>query len=177
MAPFSKQPLRFDPYKNFKFRVKFGTSPAYVAGVSKVSALRRTTEIVEHREGGDPSMSRKSPGRSKYEAITLERGVTHDTDFEAWASKVWNFAGGLGAESSLADFRKDIIIDVFNEAGQKVKSYHVFRCWVSEYQTASDFDANANAVLIEHIKIENEGWQRDVSVTEPQPAQFEPVVG
>ena len=176
MAPFSKQPLRFDPYKNFKFRVKFGTSPAYVAGVSKVSALRRTTEIVEHREGGDPSMSRKSPGRSKYEAITLERGVTHDTDFEAWASKVWNFAGGLGAESSLADFRKDIIIDVFNEAGQKVKSYHVFRCWVSEYQAASDFDANANAVLIEHIKIENEGWQRDISVTEPKPAQFEPAV-
>ena len=166
MAPFSKQPLRFDPYKNFKFRVKFGTSPAYVAGVSKVSALRRTTEIVEHREGGDPSMSRKSPGRSKYEAITLERGVTHDTDFEAWASKVWNFAGGLGAESSLADFRKDIIIDVFNEAGQKVKSYHVFRCWVSEYQAASDFDANANAVLIEHIKIENEGWVRDTSVVE-----------
>ena len=177
MAPFSMQPLRFDPYKNFKFRVKFGTSPAYVAGVSKVSALRRTTEIVEHREGGDPSMSRKSPGRSKYEAITLERGVTHDTDFEAWASKVWNFAGGLGAESSLADFRTDIIIDVCKEAGQKVKSYHVFRCWVSEYQAASDFDANANAVLIEHIKIENEGWQRDVSVTEPQPAQFEPVVG
>ena len=177
MAEFTVNAQRFDPYKNFKFRVKFGTSPAYVAGVSKVSALRRTTEIVEHREGGDPSMSRKSPGRSKYEAITLERGVTHDTDFEAWASKVWNFAGGLGAESSLADFRKDIIIDVFNEAGQKVKSYHVFRCWVSEYQAASDFDANANAVLIEHIKIENEGWQRDVSVTEPQPAQFEPVVG
>jgi phage tail-like protein len=103
--------------------------------------------------------------------------VTHDTDFEAWASKVWNFSGGIGAESSLADFRKDIIIDVFNEAGQKVKSYHVFRCWISEYQAASDFDANANAVLIEHIKIENEGWQRDVSVTEPTPAQFEPVVG
>ena len=172
MAPFSKQPLRFDPYKNFKFRVKFGTSPAYVAGVSKVSALRRTTEIVEHREGGDPSMSRKSPGRNKFEAITLERGVTHDTDFEAWASKVWNFAGGLGAESSLADFRKDIIIDVFNEAGQKVKSYHVFRCWVSEYQAASDFDANANAVLIEHIKIENEGWQRDTDVTEPKEPTF-----
>ena len=172
MAPFSKQPLRFDPYKNFKFRVKFGTSPAYVAGVSKVSALRRTTEIVEHREGGDPSMSRKSPGRSKYEAITLERGVTHDTDFEAWASKVWNFSGGPGSESSLRDFRKDIIIDVFNEAGQKVKSYHVFRCWVSEYQAASDFDANANAVLIEHIKIENEGWQRDTDVTEPKEPTF-----
>jgi phage tail-like protein len=177
MAPFSKQPLRYDPYKNFKFRVKFGTSPNYVAGISKVSAFKRTTEIVEHREGGDPSMSRKSPGRSKFDAITLERGVTHDTDFEAWASKVWNFAGGVGAESSLADFRKDVIIDVFNEAGQKVKSYHVFRCWVSEYQAASDFDANANAILIEHIKIENEGWQRDISVTEPQPAQFDPVVG
>jgi phage tail-like protein len=177
MAPFSKQPLRYDPYKNFKFRVKFGTSTNYVAGVSKMSALKRTTEVVEHREGGDPSMSRKSPGRSKFEALTLERGVTHDTDFEIWASKVWNFSGGPGMESSLKDFRRDVIVDVFNEAGQKVKSYHIFRCWVSEYQAASDFDANANAVLIEHIKIENEGWQRDISVGEPQPAQFEPVVG
>jgi phage tail-like protein len=177
MAPFSKQPLRFDPYKNFKFRVKFGTSTNYVAGVSKMSALKRTTEVVEHREGGDPSMSRKSPGRSKFEPLTLERGVTHDADFEIWASKVWNFSGGPGMESSLADFRRDVIVDVFNEAGQKVKSYHIFRCWVSEYQAASDFDANANAVLLEHIKIENEGWQRDSSVGEPQPAQFEPVVG
>lgn len=177
MAPFSKQPLRYDPYKNFKFRVKFGTSTNYVAGVSKMSALKRTTEVVEHREGGDPSMSRKSPGRSKFESLTLERGVTHDTDFEIWASKVWNFSGGPGMESSLADFRRDVIVDVFNEAGQKVKSYHIFRCWVSEYQAASDFDANANAVLIEHIKIENEGWQRDIGVGEPQPAQFEPVVG
>jgi phage tail-like protein len=176
MAPFSKQPLRYDPYKNFKFRVKFGTGTSYVAGVSKVSAVKRSTEVVEHREGGDPSMSRKSPGRNKFDPITLERGVTHDTDFEVWTSKVWNFGGGPGLESSLADFRRDIIIDVFNEAGQKVKSYHVYRCWVSEYQAASDLDANANAVLFEHIKLENEGWQRDVSVTEPQPAQFEPVV-
>jgi phage tail-like protein len=177
MPPFSKQPLRHDPYKGHRFRVKFGTSTDYVAGVSKISSLKRTTEVVTHREGGDPSMSRKSPGRNNFEPITLERGVTHDTDFEIWASKVWNFSGGPGFESSLADFRRDIIIDVFNEAGDKVKSYHVYRCWVSEYQATSDLDANANAVLIEHIKIEHEGWQRDVSVTEPQPAQFEPVVG
>jgi phage tail-like protein len=148
-----------------------------VAGISKVGALKRTTEVVEHREGGDPSTAHKSPGRNKFEAIMLERGVTHDTDFEAWASKVWNFTGGPGAESSLADFRKDIIIDVFNEAGQKVISYRVFRCWVSEYQAASDLDANANAILIQQIKLENEGWERDLSVTEPTPAQFDPVVG
>ena len=118
MAQFSVNPHRFDPYKNFKFRVKWDGK--YVAGVSKVGALKRSTELVEHREGGDPSTSRKSPGRTKYEAISLERGVTHDTEFEKWANKVWNFGGGLGAETSLADFRKDIIIDVFNEAGQKV---------------------------------------------------------
>lgn len=176
MAQFSKQPLRLDPYKNFKFRLKFGNSTSYVAGISKMSSLKRMTEVVEHREGGDPSTAHKSPGRTKYEAITLERGVTHDTDFEVWASKVWNFTGLPGAESSLADFRKDIIIDVFNEAGQKVKSYQVFRCWVSEYQSLSDLDANANAILIEHIKLENEGFVRDLSVTEPTPAQFEPAV-
>ena len=165
MAQFSVNPTRFDPYKNFKFRVKWDGQ--YVAGLSKMTALRRTTDVVEHREGGDHSMSRKSPGRTKYEPITLERGVTHDLVFEQWANKVWNYAGGPGAESSLTDFRKDIIIDVFNEAGQKAISYKVYRCWVSEYQALPDFDANANAVAIQHIKLENEGWERDVDVTEP----------
>jgi phage tail-like protein len=165
MAQFSVNPQRFDPYKNFKFRVKW--DGRYVAGISKVSALKRSTEVVEHREGGDPSTSRKSPGRSKYEALTLERGVTHDPDFEAWANKEWNFGAGPGAEASLADFRKDVIIDLFNEAGQKVISYRVFRCWVSEYQALPDLDANANAVAIQTLKLENEGWDRDESVTEP----------
>ena len=165
MAQFSVNPTRFDPYKNFKFRVKW--DGRYVAGVSKVGALKRSTEVVEHREGGDPSTSRKSPGRSKYEAITLERGVTHDLEFEAWANKVWNFGAGPGAESSLADFRKDITVDLFNEAGQKVISYKIYRCWVSEYQALPDLDANANAVAIQHIKLENEGWERDRDVVEP----------
>jgi phage tail-like protein len=170
MTQLVAKPNRYDPYKNFKFRVKFGTSPDYVAGVSKVGALKRTTEVVEHREGGDPSTARKSPGRNKFEAITLERGVTHDPTFEAWATKVWNFNGKNGKESSLADFRKDIIIDVFNEADQKVISYKVFRCWVSEYQALPDLDANANAIAIEHIKLENEGWERDADFQpEPEP--------
>lgn len=164
---------RFDPYKNFKFRVKFGSSPAFVAGVSKVSALKRTTEVVKHREGGDPSSSRKSPGRSEYEAITLERGVTHDAEFERWANKVWNYGSGLGAEVSLKDFRRDIRIEVYNEAGQLVLAYNVFRCWVSEFQAQADLDANANAVLIQSIKLENEGWERDYEVEVKEEPSFE----
>ena len=165
MAQFTVNAQRFDPYKNFKFRVKW--DGRYVAGISKVSSLKRTTEVVEHREGGDPSTGRKSPGRSKFEAITLERGVTHDTNFEQWANKVWNYGAGLGAEVSLRDFRKDLVIDFFNEAGQLAISYRIFRAWVSEYQALPDLDANANAVAIQHIKIENEGWQRDAEVAEP----------
>lgn len=165
MAQFTVNPDRFDPYKNFKFRVKWDGE--YVAGLSKMSALKRTTEVVSHREGGDPSSSRKSAGRTEYEAITLERGVTHDTAFEEWANKVWDLGAGPGAEVSLADFRKDIIIDVFNEAGQKVLSYKVYRCWVSEYTALPEFDANANAVAIQSIKVENEGWERDTDVPEP----------
>jgi phage tail-like protein len=165
MAEFVVNTKRFDPYKNFKFRVKW--DGRYVAGVSKVSSLKRTTEVVKHREGGDPSSSRKSPGRTEFEAITLDRGVTHDTEFEQWASKVWRVGAGLGAEVSLLDFRKDVIIDFYNEAGQLAISYKVYRCWVSEYQALPDLDANANAVAIQHIKLENEGWERDVSVTEP----------
>ncbi len=165
MAQFSVNAQRFDPYKNFKFRVMWDGK--YVAGISKVGALKRTTEVVEHRNGGDPSTGHKSPGRTKYEAIMLERGVTHDLEFEAWAKKVWNFGGGLGAEVSLKDFRKDLVIELYNEAGQKVIAYKVFRCWVSEFQAQADLDANANAVLIQSIKLENEGWERDVAVVEP----------
>lgn len=173
MAQFSVNAGRFDPYKNFKFRVKW--DGRYVAGVSKVSALKRTTEVVKHREGGDPSSSRKSPGRTEFEAITLERGVTHDPEFERWANKVWNFGAGLGAEASLKDFRKDIIIEVYNEAGQLVLAYKVYRCWVSEFQAQADLDANANAVLIQSIKLENEGWERDYEVAEPaEPSFVEP---
>jgi len=170
VAQFSVNAQRFDPYKNFKFRVKW--DGRYVAGVSKVSALKRSTEVVEHREGGDASTARKSPGRSKYEAITLERGVTHDTEFEKWANKVWNYGSGLGAEMSLADFRKDVIIDMYNEAGQLVLAYRAYRCWVSDYQALPDLDANANAVAIQSIKLENEGWERDYEVTEPAEPQF-----
>jgi phage tail-like protein len=170
MAQFSVNAQRFDPYKNFKFRVRW--DGRYVAGVSKVGALKRTTEVVEHREGGDPSSSRMSPGRSKYEAITLERGVTHDLEFEKWANKVWNFGSGLGMEVSLADFRKDIIIEVYNEAGQKVLAYNIYRCWVSEYQALPDLDANANAVAIQTLKLENEGWERDLEVVEPSEPSF-----
>jgi len=172
MAQFTVNAQRFDPYKNFKFRVKW--DGRYVAGVSKVGALKRTTEVVEHREGGDPSTSHKSPGRTKYEPITLERGVTHDVEFERWANKVWNF--GSGIETSLKDFRKDLIIELYNEAGQLVMAYRVYRCWVSDYQAWPELDANANAVAIQSIKVEHEGWERDYEVQEPvEPSFTEPM--
>jgi phage tail-like protein len=176
VAQFTVNAARLDPYKNFKFRVKW--DGRYVAGVSKVSPLKRTTEVVKHRDGGDESSSRKSPGRTEFDAITLERGVTHDVEFERWANKVWDYSNAQAGpdqrvqEVSLADFRKDIFIDVFNEAGQKVLSYQIYRCWVSEYQSISDLDANANAVAIQHIKLENEGWIRDVSIAEPKEPTF-----
>jgi phage tail-like protein len=170
MAQFTVNSYRFDPYKNFKFRVKWDNK--YVLGVSKVTMLKRTTEVVKHRDGGDPSSSRKSPGRTEYDAITLDRGVTHDLEFERWANKVWNYGAGLGAESSLRDFRKDLMLEVYNEAGQLAIRYKLYRCWVSEYQATADLDANANAVLIQHIKLETEGWERDQDVAEPTEPTF-----
>jgi phage tail-like protein len=174
MATFSQNATRLDPYKNFKFRVKFVPNGQFVAGISKVSALKRTTEVVKHRDGGDVSSSRKSPGRTEYEPITLERGVTHDLEFENWAKKVHNYGAGplRNLEMGLKDFRKDVIIELYNESGQLVLRYNVYRCWVSEYQALPDLDANANAVAIQHIKLENEGWERDDAVPEPT----EPVI-
>jgi phage tail-like protein len=166
MPQFTVNPTRFDPYKNFKFRVKW--DGRYVAGITRVSALRRVTEVVEHREGGDPNTTRKSPGRTRYEPIVLERGVTHDTEFEDWANKVWRHGAGLGSEMSLKDFRKDVAIELYNEAGQLVIAYRVYSCWVSEFQALPDLDASTGGVAIQTITLENEGWERDDAVVEPE---------
>ncbi len=163
MPQFSVNTQRFDPYRNFKFKVKWDNQ--YVAGLSKCSALTKTTEALDWREGGDPSTSHRIPGKTSYEAITLESGVTHDTTFEDWANLMNNFQGD--ADMSLKNFRKDITIDVFNMQGIKVISYNVYGCWVSEYQALPELDANGNAVMIQTLKLENEGWERDTSVTEP----------
>jgi phage tail-like protein len=170
MAGFTVNPHRVDPYKNFKFRLKW--DGRYVVGVSKVSPLKRSTEVIRFREGGDPSTSHKSPGKTEYDAITLERGITYDMEFEQWANKVWDFGAGLGSEVSLADFRKDIDLELYNEAGQLVYSYHIYRCWVSEYQAIPELDSNRPAIAIQLIVLQNEGWERDTSVTEPKEPSF-----
>ena len=165
MPQFSVNPGRLDPYKSFKFRVMWDGH--YVAGISRMSGLRRTTEVIEHREGGDPSTSHKSPGLTHYEAITLERGVTHDEEFERWANMLGRPPSGAAGDVSLAHFRKDLIIQLINEAGMVVKAFKVYRCWPSECQALPDLEANGNAVAIETLKLENEGWERDEAVKEP----------
>lgn len=165
MAQFQVNTHRFDPYKNFKFRVKWDTR--YVAGISKVSALKRMTEAVEHREGGDQNTLRVSPGQTKFEPITLERGVTHDKAFKEWAEKIWEYGRGVGDEISLRDFRKDIYLELYNEAGQKVLAYKIYRAWVAEYSALPELDASANAVAIQTIVLRHEGFELDEEVKEP----------
>jgi phage tail-like protein len=165
---FKTNSTRFDPYKNYRFKVKIDN--AYVMACNKVSALKRSTKVVEFRAGGDPSVVRKSPGQTSYDAITLEAGVTHDPTFEQWANKMYDYS--LSSQDgksnvSLKDFRKDIIIELYNEAGQKVMAYNVHRCWVSEYQALPELNATSGDTAITSIKLENEGWERDTSVTEP----------
>ncbi|WP_428268590.1 phage tail protein [Haliangium sp.] len=167
MSEYDASAQRVLPYKNFKFRVKW--DGRYVAGVTKVSSLRRSTQVIEHRDGGDPSTVYKSPGQTKYESVTLERGVTHDVEFEQWANKVWQLNNGLGAEVSLKDFRKNVTIEMFNEAGQTVLAYTLLRAWVSEYQAVPDLDATGNSMAIQTLKLEHEGWERDTAVTAPEP--------
>jgi phage tail-like protein len=164
---FKVNTYRYDPYKNFRFRIKWDGN--YVAGISKVSGLTRTTEVVKHRMGGDPSVARMLPGQSTYASITLERGVTHDVSFAQWASKVWEYHNSTDTAPDVSpnDFRKDITIELYNEAGQKVIAYNVYRCWVSEFQAVPELDGAGNSIAIEMLKLENEGCERDTSVTEP----------
>ncbi len=170
MAQFTVNPQRVDPYKNFKFRVSWDGK--VVAGVSKIGALRRTTEVVAHREGSDPSAVRKSPGQTTFEPITLARGVTHDPEFEQWANKVWDYHAAAGAEASLKDFRKELTLELYNEAGQVVMAYRIHRCWPSEFTALPDLDAGGNAVAFQSLVLQNEGWERDPAIGEPAEPSF-----
>ncbi len=163
--PFSVNTTRFDPYKNFRFLVYLEQSTTPVAAVSKVGGLKRSSDVIEYKEGGN-ALIRKGLGRTKYDPITLERGVTHDKDFEDWANAAQVLDKGSPSQS-LKNLRKEVRIELLNEAGQPVHRYVVHRCWVSEYQALSDMDAGGNAVILEHIKLENEGWEHDLSLTEP----------
>ena len=165
MAEFSVNPQRFDPYKNFKFRVKWDGK--YVPGISKVSPLRRSAGVLLWRDGGSQSLDRRSPGLWEFEPITLERGRTHDAAFEDWVNLVWSLNAGAGAEVALKSFRKDITIELRNEAGQVVMAFNVYRCWPSSYTALPELDASAEAVARETLVLQHEGWERDTSVREP----------
>lgn len=176
---FPKPTYRYDPYRNFRFRLKWDGK--YVAGFSKVSALAPTTPVISHRAGGDPTTRRRMPDQNEFAAITLERGVTHDVAFEQWANKIWDYhdstvddqQGGAGNQDvSLVDFRKDVVLEVYNEAGQKVIAYNIYRCWPSEFVALPEMDGNGNAVAISMLKLENEGWERDTAVGEPTEPSF-----
>lgn len=163
MSQFTVNPHRTDPYKHFKFRVVWDGKP--VAGISKVSALKRTTDVVEHREGGSLNITQRAPGLTRFEPITLERGVSHDPEFENWANLVWS--PDAGAEVALKSFRKDIAIELFNEAGQLALRYKVRRCWVSEYTALSELGANTSCAAFQQLVLQHEGWERDTEVAEP----------
>jgi phage tail-like protein len=163
MAEFTVNPARQDPLKGFNFRVKWDGK--YIPGITRVSALIRTTDVVSEREGGNRSNIRHGPGVTQFGPIVLERGLTFDTSFEDWANKVWSLQGN--PEVALADYRKNVIIDLFKEADQKVKTYNVYRCRVCEYQALSVLDALSSNSALESITLANEGWERDVAVTEP----------
>lgn len=164
-APFTVNPDRYDPYKQCKFRLKWDGK--YVPGIITVTGLDRTTEVVTNRDGAEPNIERRSPGLTSFAPIVLERGRTHDTAFEDWANLVWDFGAGLGAEMSLAEFRKDIAVELYNEAGQLVMRWFVYRCWPSDYTPLAGLDANNTSIAIESITLQHEGWERDLEVVEP----------
>ena len=164
--PFTVNTTRFSPYAAWRFLVYFGTDTTPVAGVSKISPLKRTSTPIEYKDGNN-AITFKSVGRTSYDAVTLDRGVTFDRDFETWANAAQVLKSGVAA-TSLKDLRRDIRIELLNEAGQPVQRYLIHRCWVSEFTVLSELDAGGNGVAMEHIKLENEGWEHDLTLTEQQ---------
>lgn len=155
---------RYDPYRTFKFQVVIDGQ--VVAGLKKMTALKRKTEAIKWRSSGDPTRERVLPGGTSFEPITLEQGLSHDPVFESWANLVNSLQGD--AAMSLKNFRKDIVVNVLNLQGVAAISYKVYRAWVSEFQAVPDLDAGTmNAVAIQTVVLQHEGWERDPAVTEP----------
>lgn len=163
---------RRSPYKNFRFILFFDGKE--VAGITKVGALKQTTQVIKHREGSDPSVTHKSPGQTDFDAITLERGVTHDREFDYWARLVWHHGAANGALVSQKDFRRDLRLLVLDEAGQPAVAYNIYNCWVSEYQALPQMDSDGNAVAIQTMTLQNEGWDRDIELQEPPMNSYKP---
>ena len=163
---FQKNANRIDPYKNYKFQLKWDGRT--VLGVMKVGPLKRTTNVITHRSGGENSVDHKTPGRTTYDAVTLERGITWDLEFENWANKVHPYAGDTAMD--LVNYRKDVVLEVLDEKGHVARRFFLYHCWVSEFQTLPALDSSANAIAIETLKLELEGWDRDLSLTEPDEA-------
>ena len=167
MPQFTVNPRRRDPYKATRFEVVW--EGRRIAGVIRVSGLRRVTRVVDYRDGDDPSVTRPAPGSTDYKPIILERAITHDTAFEEWANKVVS-AGTAG--TSLADFRRDVSIALLNEAGQAVIAYKLYGCWPSEYQALPDLDAHGDEVAVEQLVLQFDAWERDQEVQEPVEPSF-----
>jgi phage tail-like protein len=163
MPMFNVNAHRIDPYKNFRFRVTWDGRT--VAALSKMSAVKKMTEAIEWRAAADGGIVRKLPGRTKFEPITFEAGLTHDRQFLDWANQVNNPAGE--AANSLLQYRKTVRVEVLNMQGNPAMAFNLIRAWASEFQALPELDANANAVAIQSLKIEYENFILDDAVTEP----------
>jgi phage tail-like protein len=164
---FQKNATRLTPYGNWKFQLKWDGHT--VLGVSKAGPLKRTTNVITHRSGGANGSDNKAPGRTSYDGIMLERGITWDLDFEAWANKVHPYVGDTSMD--LVNFRKELVLEVLDEKGLVARRFFLHGCWVSEYTASPQLDSSANAIAIESIKIEMEGWERDPASTEQDESQ------
>jgi phage tail-like protein len=135
-----------------------------IPGITQIGALRRKTEVVEHRSGEDSNRIRRSPGRTEYQPIVLKRPRTEDKEFERWANQVWKLGSGFGTEMSLKDYRKDILIEVRDDTGKILLAFRAYRCWPSEYVALKDSDGNHKSVALEILVLEHEGWERDYEI-------------
>jgi phage tail-like protein len=148
--------LTYDPYRKFKFLVKWNN--AVVMAVHKVSSITKSIDPIDWRTGGDSNFSAKVPGLTKWEPITLERGLSADTAFQEWMVLVNKYTkAGLGADEAVHAFRKNLNIEMYSLQNELVMTINVYNAWPSKL-TIADFDAKANELAIEHMELQNEGW-------------------
>lgn len=152
---------RHDPFRGFKFKVVI---PGLTkAGFSKVSGLKEATEVTTYREGTDAVTSRKLPGLTEYDNVTLEQGLSKDNGFRDWRKQIVNLAKEAGADGTgpagvappLA-FRKTVTISLYDKAGTEVKQWQLREAWPASLEVA-DLDAMSSDVVIESLELAHEG--------------------
>lgn len=140
---------RNDPIQNFRFLVEIdGIEKSSFNEVVMPHAL---IDVIEYREGNEPTYARKLSGLTRYSNVVLRWGITENMVLYNWIKS--------GMENGASASRRAMIILLLDETGKEKVRWNFFEAWPVRYKV-SDLNAQTSEVVFEMIEIAFERFER-----------------